>query len=364
MEKHAFLKNHADEELGLRVRYNKKQNDILADSSGEAEITANSITIYNNEYWKQIDRSVAEHFSSTNGREIYLDLEDLKTVLPLHKVVAEYYVAGDISNQVSVSMDGGEDVTYDNVGLVTDGDPIPVFATGFGVDWRRAGGSREDNLGIMLKSKNAKMDTYLATLNTYLLNGSDKIASDNYKGEGLKNHRNTFKLDLGTDGKNIDLTSDSTTNDQIVSFFTRDFAAMLDDNNIPAVDVLWVSKEVAARMSEVFSKSDGFKAGTLLENVLKLQPRIKSIKTSYTTKLVSEANLPAGASAGLSGNEFLAYVKSKTFIEIPVGQPVKVVPIERKGPRDNFNNEILTAFGVQVKKQGDNFGVFFGANIT
>ena len=61
----------------------------------------------------------------------------------------------------------------------------------------------------------------------------------------------------------------------------------------------------------------------------------------------------------------MAYVKDRQFLEIPTGQAVTITPLPRIYPRDNFNNDIASAFGVQVKRDSaGRAGVFYGANLT
>ena len=91
--------------------------------------------------------------------------------------------------------------------------------------------------------------------------------------------------------------------------------------------------------------------------MLRRNPRIASIRTAYNS------DIPA-FETGLTGNEILAYVKTKGFIEMLVGQSIQTVPVPRLGLRDNFNMDISSAMGIQVKRRGSNSGVFFGASLT
>lgn len=361
LAKHSQLKAHEEQERGQRMHHNQVQQALM--QADKSVMHVNARGVYSNDFWLELDRGAAEVAADTRGREIYDDLQSLVTVLPIGKTVKAYTNAGDIAKDVKISMDGQSPQTFDQTGYGGDGDPIPLFTAGYGVSWRHMLGAEAGNLPLMLDSQRAKLEVFYATTNNYALNGSARINEAGFIGQGLKNHRNTAKVNLGAGGVNIDLSATGTTNDAIVEFFTKDFAAVLDSHNIPMVDVFWVSKEIAARMAVPFSKSDGFKEGTLLENVLRLQPRIREIKVSYNTDLVGAEHLTGGVTGGLVGNEFLAYVKSKSFLEVPTGQAVQIVPLARINPRDNFNNDISTAFGVQVKKNRGNSGVFYGANL-
>lgn len=362
LARHRELKAHFGQELAQRQYHNALQlNHIQLDPSS---MQVNRAGVYSNDYWLEIDRAAAESAADIRGREIYDDMQSLATVLPLGKTVKAYTNTGDISNDVKVSMDGQAPFTFDHVGYGGDGDPIPMFTAGYGVNFRHLMGAESASLPIMIDSQRAKLEVFYANTNNYLLNGHANISEASFKGEGLKNHRNTAKVNLGAAGANIDLTAAATTNDAIINFFTVTLRGVLDANNIPAIDKFWVSKEIAARMAQPFSASTGFKEGTLMENVLRVAPFIKEIGTAYTTDRIAAENAAGGIVNGLSGNEFLAYVKSKSFIEIPTGQAVQIVPLPRLMPRANFNNDISTAFGVQVKKSRGNSGVFYGAEFS
>lgn len=361
LAKHTQLKGHEAQERGQRAYHNSVQKQLM--QSDPSTMHVNARGVYSNDYWLEIDRAAAEVAQDTRGREIYDDLQSLVTVLPLGKTVKAYTNTESIAKDVKISMDGQSPFTFDQTGYGGDGDPIPLFTAGYGVNFRHLLGAESESLPLMLDSQRAKLEVFYATTNHYALNGSSRINEVGFQGEGLKNHRNTTKINLGASGANIDLTSDAVTNDDIVAFFTQALSAELDANNIPMLDVLWVSKEIMARMGAPFSLSTGFKEGTLMENVMRLQPRIREIKVAYNTDLVAPEHLTGGITGGLVGNEFLGYVKSKSFIEIPTGQAVQIVSLARINPRDNFNNDISTAFGVQVKKNRGNSGVFYGADL-
>jgi len=359
---HPRLAAHAEQELGQRLYHNRLQEAHAQNDPSTMQV--NRAGVYTRDFWLEIDREAAAVAADTRGREIYDDLQALVTVLNLGKTVKAYTNTGDIAKDVKITMDGQAPFTFDHTGYGGDGDPIPMFTAGYGVNFRHQLGAESDMLPLMLDSQRAKLEVFYANTNNYALNGSAYISEAGFKGEGLKNHRNTAKINLGAAGANIDLTAAGTTNDAIISFFTVTLRSVLDTNNIPAVDKFWMSKEMAARFAQPFSASTGFKEGTLLENIQRLAPFIKEFGTAYTSDLIAPENAGAGIVNGLTGNEFLAYVKNKSFIEIPTGQAVQIVPLPRLMPRENFNNDVSTAFGVQVKKSRGNSGVFYGASIS
>ena len=351
--KHGVLADHFRHEMALRREYNAQQARMADIAQFDPVAQAvNAAGVYGPQAWLAIDQTAAEVATSTRGTEIYQDLQGLVTPLPLGKTVRVWNNVGNIHNEVAVSMDGQNPVGADQVSMSQDADPIPLFTARFGVNYRHELANRTEMVPLIQDSQTAKMDVYMAALAGYVANGSANISEAGFKGEGLKNHRNTEKLDLGTSAFNINLT---TANEAaLMKFFTVDLSGVLDDNNVQTID-LWVSKEVRANLS-----NDAGIVGidqTIEQRILKRNPRIASIRTAYNSDV-------PGFSTGLTGNEILAYVKSKSFIEMLVGQSIQIVPVPRLELRANFNFDISSALGVQIKRRGANSGVFFGASLT
>ena len=73
------------------------------------------------------------------GMEIVNDLIGVQTALPVGKTAKLYNVVGDIADDVS-GIDGQALFSFDHTDYASDGDPIPVFTAGYGVNWRHAAG--------------------------------------------------------------------------------------------------------------------------------------------------------------------------------------------------------------------------------
>ena len=57
----------------------------------------------------------------------------------------------------------------------SDGDPIPVFTAGYGVNWRHAAGLNSVGIDLVLDSQMAKMRKFNQKRVNYYLNGDSKI---------------------------------------------------------------------------------------------------------------------------------------------------------------------------------------------
>ncbi|WP_234783427.1 major capsid protein, partial [Enterobacter hormaechei] len=70
-------------------------------------------------------------------------------------------------------------------------------------------------------------------------------------------------------------------------------------------------------------------------------------------------------SYALSGNEFLTYERRQDVISPLVGMAVGVVPLPRPMPQSNYNFQIMSAEGLQIKKDGEGLsGVVYAANLA
>lgn len=89
----------------------------------------------------------------------------------------------------------------------------------------------------------------------YYLNGDASISVDGYKSQGMKNHRNTTKINPGSGagGANIDLTT--ATPAQALAFFgpTGAFGINARRNKVTRYSKLWLSAEIMANLSNHIS---------------------------------------------------------------------------------------------------------------
>lgn len=310
-------------------------------------LALNEAGVFDNDWWKAIDRRAIEVRDNDRGRELLSDLMTLATPVDIGTTLKGYAQQTDMHNEINISMDGQPPVTFDHVDTDADGNPIPIFNTGFGINWRKWMGQRSHNLNTVAESQAATMGNMLSNMCDYVLDGSKKVVEKGFTGQGIRNHRNTKKIDMTVAG--VDLTSGSTSNDDILKFWNQTFALHLDANYVEgAIDVVWISPEISRRMKVPFSDSQGFKGGTLEKYILEFA-RVGSFRVTYKLK----------------GNEFLAYNRDKQVISPLVGQAVATVPVERKGPRDNFNFEVWGAMGLEIRADiNGRSSVFYAAKLT
>ncbi|WP_105739398.1 major capsid protein [Cronobacter dublinensis] len=352
------LRGHWNELWANRNIFNQ-QHDMMVNAyrpSMTAEmLAANAVGGFTREFWAEIDRQIIQMRDQEDGMEIINDLLAVQTVLPIGKTAKLYTVSGDIADDVSISIDGQAPYSFDHTEYGGDGDPIPVFTAGYGVNWRHAAGLSTVGIDLALDSQAAKMRKFHKKRVAYYLNGDDSISVDGYKGQGIRNHRNTAKINLGSGagGANIDLTTASPAD--MLAFFgpTGAFGLTARRNKVAAYDVLWVSAEIWANMSKPYlinvnSGSNALVSGTVADAISRFIPA-KEIRPTFA----------------LSGNEFFGYQRRQDVISPLVGMAVGVVPLPRLMPQSNYNFQIMSAEGLQIKKDGEGLsGVVYGANLA
>lgn len=356
--------NHADghfNNAAYMAQYRALQEERKVAANAQSAITnglimsgmADSVTFSKNEagiltrdFWREVDNQIIQIRDNDQGREFLTDLQSIGTPLNPGKTAKLYTMGQDISDEVTISMDAQPPVYKDHIDFETDGDPVPAFTAGFGVNWRHWTAMKSENIDLVIESQARKMVKVFSSIADYMLDGSTKAKAGGFTGQGIRNHRNTKKIDLGSGGFNIDLTT--ATNDEIIAFFNQDFAKVLDDNYVDAVDVVWLSPEQRRRLDAPLSKTGEYKLGTLREEIMRFS-RIKAFRSTFKLK----------------GNEFFAYVKNREYITPLVGAPVSTVAVPRQMPNANYDFMIWALMGIQIKADvNGRGGVFYAADMS
>jgi len=328
---------------------------MMAANNQQFTLNGNALAGLGREFWQEIDNQIIELRDQEIGMEILNDLMGIQTTLSIGKTAKLYQMVGDIADDVSISMDGQAPYSFDQTDYSNDGDPVPIFSAGYGVNWRHAAGLNTVGIDLVLDSQRAKLRKYYKKLINYMLNGAPTIRVDAYPGQGLRNHRNTYKMNLAATGAgalNIDLATASP--DQLIQFFggTGPFGSFVRNNRLARIDVLWVSHEILANLDRPYlinlGGAQGMFNGTVRQAMMPFV-NIGEIRGSYA----------------LSGNEFLGYVRRKDYVTPLVGMATGTVPLPRPMPQHNFNFQIMGAMGIQVSRDSEGLGgVVYGANLT
>lgn len=335
-----------ERKIGANAQTSINQAMINQGMRNTETFTKNEAGILTRDFWREVDNAIIQIRDHDQGREFLTDLQGIGTPLNPGKTAKLYTMGSDLSDEVTISMDAQPPVYKDHIDTDVDGDPVPAFTAGFGVNWRHWTGNKSENIDLVVESQARKLVKVFSKVADYMLDGSARAKAGSYEGQGIRNHRHTKKIDLGANGANIDLTT--ATNDEILAFFNQDFAKHLDDNYIDSVDRFWTSPEIRRRLDAPLSKTGEYKTGTLREEILRFS-RIKEFRSTFKLK----------------GNEFFAYVRNREFISPLVGAPISTVAVPRLMPNANYDFMIWGLMGLQIKADiNGRGGVFYGADLS
>ncbi|EJH4232116.1 hypothetical protein NDI13_000584 [Escherichia coli] len=336
------LQAHWAELWAQRNIFNDQHNAMIA--ANKANMTAemlacNAVGGFEKEFWKEIDNQIIELNTEEIGIEIVNDLMAVQTVLPIGKTLKMYSVAGDINDEVVMSMDGQVPHGFDHTEYGSDGDPIPMFAAGYGVNWRHAAGLNTVGIDLALDSQRLKLKKFNKARVDFYLNGNERIVVDGHKAMGLKNHKNTQQLTL-----TIDLTTAGF--EDLIDFFTiGEFGVLARNNFVAKYDRLWVSPEIMANLARPHIVN-GAIVGSVLDVIKPFAP-VGEITQTFALK----------------GNEILGYQRRKDVVTPLIGMTTGVVPLPRFMPTDNYNFRIMSAEGLQITSDMlGRSGVVYGHN--
>lgn len=338
----ARMQGHWSELWAQRNIFNAQHDAMIA--ANKANMTSemlacNAVGGFAKEFWKEIDNQIIELNTEEIGIEIVNDLMGVQTVLPIGKTLKMYSVSGDINDEVVMSMDGQAPHGFDHTEYGSDGDPIPMFAAGYGVNWRLAQGLNTVGIDLALDSQRLKLKKFNKARVQFYLNGNENMVVDGHKAMGIKNHKNTQQLTLTTD-----LTTAQF--DELIDFFTiGEFGVMARNNFVAKYDVMWVSPDVMANLARPHIVN-GAVVGSVLKTVMPFAP-VGEIRQSFALK----------------GNEIIAYQRRRDVITPLIGMTTGVVPVPRTMPTDNYNFKIMSAEGLQITcDMLGRSGVVYGKN--
>lgn len=338
----ARMQGHWSELWAQRNIFNAQHDAMIA--ANKANMTSemlacNAVGGFAKEFWKEIDNQIIELNTEEIGIEIVNDLMGVQTVLPIGKTLKMYSVSGDINDEVVMSMDGQAPHGFDHTEYGSDGDPIPMFSAGYGVNWRLAQGLNTVGIDLALDSQRLKLKKFNKARVKFYLDGNENMVVDGHKAMGIKTHKNTQQLTLTTD-----LTTAQF--DALIDFFTiGEFGVLARNNFVARYDVMWVSPEIMANLARPHIVN-GAVVGSVLNTVMPFAP-VGEIRQTFALK----------------GNEIIAYQRRRDVITPLIGMTTGVVPVPRTMPTDNYNFKIMSAEGLQITcDMLGRSGVVYGKN--
>lgn len=304
----------------------------------------NATAILPRDAWMELDDITRRVMRNDEGSAFMNDLMPLAKTVSIGKLVNLYRVSSDAGSVVR-SLSGQVPVPLDKVVYDYRGTPVPIFSTAYGREWREWNTLKSENFDALADDQEAHTAKIRRDMAQYAMSGDASIVVGGYVGTGITNSTYSKPVNLGSavGGANIDLTSSSTTNDAIITFFNTYLGAILDANLVTQRINVYVSPEISRRLDQFYSLAAGFKEGTLFDYLLKNR-RIAKIVTTYE----------------LSGNAFFAFVPSAEYIRPIIGMAVGTTPMARLNPTDNYQFLIMGAMGMEIKADyNGKSGVFY-----
>lgn len=322
-----------------------RQESVLADLA--SEFLGNAASILPRDAWLDLDGITRRVMRADEGQAWMADLMPLAKPVNIGKLVHMTRVSSDAGSVVR-SMSGQVPVTMDKVTYDYRGVPVPIFATGYGREWREWNTLQSENFDALADDQEAHTAKIRRDQALYALDGDASIVFQGYTAYGIRTSPLSKSINLGSagGGANIDLSASGTTSDAIEGFINGPFGSMLDANLVSRPVNLYISPEIARNWDRPYSGSAGFKIGSLRDALL-ANRRINKIEVSFE----------------LSGNEFFGFVPAADYIRPLVGMAVNTTAISRTNPTDNYQFLVMGAMGLEIRADfNGKSGVFYSVD--
>jgi len=297
-----------------------------------ASFQANASAVLPRDAWLELDTITTRVMRDDGGQPFMADLMALAKPVNIGTMAHLSRVASDTSNPVHRSLSGQVPVAMDKTVYDYRGTVVPIFADGYGREWREWNTLRSANFDALADDQEGALDKINRNMADYALDGDASIKFQGYTAYGLRNSPLTKLINLGSaaGGANIDLTT--ATADELEAFFIGPFGAMLDANLITEAVNLYISPDIARAWDKSYSNAAGFKEGTIREFIARNR-RIKKIEVT----------------AKLTGNQFFGFVPNARFVRPLIGMAVNTTAMTRLNPTDNYQFLVMGAMGIEVR---------------
>lgn len=297
-----------------------------------ASFQANASAILPRDAWLELDTITTRVMRDDGGQVFMSDLMALAKPVNIGTMAHLTRVASDTNNPVHRSLSGQVPVAMDKTIYDYRGTVVPIFADGYGREWREWNTLRSANFDALADDQEGALDKINRNMADYALDGDATIKFQGYTAYGLRNSPLTKLINLGSaaGGANIDLTT--ATSDQLEAFFVGPFGAMLDANLITEAVNLYISPDIARAWDKSYSNAAGFKDGTIREFIARNR-RIKKIEVTWK----------------LTGNQFFGFVPNARYVRPLIGMAVNTTAMTRLNPTDNYQFLVMGAMGIEVR---------------
>lgn len=306
----------------------------------------NAASILPRDAWLDLDGITRRVMRADEGQAWMADLMPLAKTVNIGKIVILNRVSGD-AGAVTRSLSGQVPVGLDKVAYDYRGSPVPIFASGYGREWREWNTLQSENFDALADDQEAISAKIRRDMALYALNGDATIVFQGYTGYGIKTSPFSKAINLGASGGGANINLTTADWPAMDAFFNGAFGAMLDNNYVVGKVNIYVSPEIARNLDKQINTSAGLTLGTRLSQLL-LNRRIGKIAVSYE----------------LTGNQFFGFVPSAEYIRPLIGMAVNTTGITRQNPTDNYQFLVMGAMGIEIKADvNGRSGVFYSTDV-
>ena len=317
-------------ELSVAREHFHRVEDQHAALYGEMSGVTNASAVLPRDAWLELDTITTRVMRDDGGSVFMADLMPLAKPVNIGKLVHMTRTASDTANPVFRSLSGQVPVAMDKTVYNYAGTVVPIFADGYGREWREWNTLQSENFDALADDQEGSVDKLNRDMASYALDGDTAIKFQGYTGYGIRTSPLTKLINIGAGGANIDLTT--ATPDQLEAFFVGPFGAMLDANLITEAVNLYISPDIARAWDRSYSNAQGFKQGTIREFVARNR-RINKIEVTWR----------------LTGNQFFGFVPNARYIRPIVGMAVNTTAMTRLNPTDNYQFLNMGAMGLEIR---------------
>lgn len=307
--------------------------------------TVNEAALLPRDAWRELDNITRRVMRNDEGQAYMADLMPLAKPVNIGKLVHVNRVSSD-AGRVIRTMTGQEPASMDKVSYDYRGTPVPMFLTGYSRNWREWNTLQSENFDALADDQEAAVAGLRQDMAQYVLNGDESITTEGYTGYGIKNNPLTNQIDLGASGVNVDFTA--ATSAEWETFISQTLGGAMDDNYIGVPVNMYVSPEIGRNLDLGWSAPAEFKMGSRRQWIEQSR-RVNKIVVTYE----------------LTGNEMFFFVPDAQYIRPLVGLAASTIAIPRTMPRANYNFDVSSALGIEIRADFNNrSGVFYASEVT
>lgn len=311
-------------------------NQSLARNAG---LHVNALPDLTPRAWLDLDTQVIQLIGQETD-VLFNDVFALSTPISIGKLVSAYSRLGAM-DVGSTTISGQGTKLMGEVAADYDGIVIPIHEKSFGKRWRELEGKRSIGADDIADNQAAAVREVQRLMAVNMMDGNPLLNYQGASAYGIKTNPNTKAVTLTQD-----MTSAAATYAQLqAQFQTFLYALRGTSNRVTAPATVYISSEIEknlARTVDATTISRSF-FRALSEDTVGLE----SIKTSSL----------------LTGNQMIAIVRSRAYIEPKVGMAINTVPVPRQVPFADYHWLTWSASGVLIKAdQLGRSGVAYGAS--